>query len=398
MIMNGEHQRPLRVLHIVDTLGVGGAETWLIQLLRHWAGTKGVEADILLTSGRAGVFDDEAASLGAQLFYVRYGRSDLVGFAGSYRKILQQDDYNAVHDHQDYTSGWRWLLSYGLRPPIRVSHVHNPIMHYHSNYSISFSRRCTAAVGRFLMARLATHVCGTSAQLLGEYGFEPGARQKPTVSAVHCGIDVARFNGDAAAARSSLRGEFGWPESSQIILFAGRLDRAMEFDHPQNHKNSWFALHAAKAAASRDQTVRLLMAGGGDEMRAQLESVIAEWGLSNRFRLVGVRHDMPRLMRGSDVLLFPSRQEGLGMVAVEAQAAGLPVLASTAVPRECVVLPELCEFLPLAEGPSAWGETLLRAMERPHLPMMRCRKAFVGSPFSIEESAASLERIYRGES
>ena len=82
------------------------------------------------------------------------------------------------------------------------------------------------------------------------------------------------------------------------------------------------------------------------------------------------------------------------MVAVEAQAAGLPVLVSTAVPRECVVLPELCEFLSLNRPLEEWAETLLHITTKPRLPMEKCRDAVQASPFSIENSAVTLSSIY----
>ena len=69
--------RRLRVLQIVDTLGMGGAETWLMELLRLWhrEGADRPQMDFLATSGNRGVFDDEATALGARIFYLRYGRS-----------------------------------------------------------------------------------------------------------------------------------------------------------------------------------------------------------------------------------------------------------------------------------------------------------------------------------
>jgi glycosyltransferase involved in cell wall biosynthesis len=168
----------------------------------------------------------------------------------------------------------------------------------------------------------------------------------------------------------------------------------MEFDHPQNHKNSWFALNVAQAAIEKQPAIRLLMAGAGDHSRYELESRIEAWGLKDKLRLIGVRKDIPRLMRAADVLFFPSRQEGLGMVAVEAQAAGLPVLASIAVPRECVVIPELYNALPLDEPIELWAATLLEIITKPRTPLGLCRRALESSPFSIANSARRLEEIY----
>ena len=182
--------------------------------------------------------------------------------------------------------------------------------------------------------------------------------------------------------------------SSKLILFAGRLDRATEFEHPQNHKNSWFALNVVRAAVERQPSVRFLMAGAGEHSRQDLESRIESWGLKDNLRLIGVRKDIDRLMRAADVLLFPSRQEGLGMVAVEAQAAGLPVLASTAVPRECVVIPELYTALALDEPIELWAAALLQIMTKPRPPLEHCRRALESSPFSIANSARRLEEIY----
>ena len=73
-------KHPIRVLQVVDTLGMGGAETWLMELLKYWQGTGGDEMDLLVTSGKRGIFDDEACKLGARLFYAPYRRSDLPAF------------------------------------------------------------------------------------------------------------------------------------------------------------------------------------------------------------------------------------------------------------------------------------------------------------------------------
>ena len=118
----------LKVLHIVDTLGMGGAETWLMELLRLWhrEGENRPQIDFLATSGNPGVFDDEATALGARIFYLRYGRSNIISFRRGLRQILKRGEYTVIHDHQAYVSGWHFAIGDGLLPRVRLTHIHNP--------------------------------------------------------------------------------------------------------------------------------------------------------------------------------------------------------------------------------------------------------------------------------
>lgn len=388
--------RRLRVLQIVSTLGMGGAETWLMELLKYWQHIGGAQMDFLLTSGNRGIFDDEARKLGACLYYVPYRRSNIPHFIREFRRILREGRYDVLHDHSDYVSGWRFLMGLGVLPNVRVTHVHNPWLHIGANYAVNPSRRLSTLIGKKLVNRLATQICGTSGAILRQYGFQSGRKQKPPVTVVYCGIDVSLFGSARDRDRASVLREFGWPDDAKIVLFAGRLDRALEFDHPQNHKNSWFALNVARAALAIEPRLRLLMAGAGDQERKELERRICEWGLQGKLNLIGVRLDIPRLMRAADVLLFPSRQEGLGMVAVEAQAAGLPVLASTAVPPEATVITELVTSLPLSEPIVRWADTLLDMMSVPRVSAEVYRSAMEASDFSIANSSRNLLRVYTG--
>jgi glycosyltransferase involved in cell wall biosynthesis len=82
------------------------------------------------------------------------------------------------------------------------------------------------------------------------------------------------------------------------------------------------------------------------------------------------------------------------MVAVEAQAAGLHVLASDAVPREAEVVSGLMTFLPIAAGSVAWAAKLAELMRLPRFETAIAAKAVSASPFSIEQSLGSLLAIY----
>jgi glycosyltransferase involved in cell wall biosynthesis len=343
--------------------------------------------DICLTGG-VGEFDEEARALGAKLFYLPYSRKSLHRFIPAFRRILSKGRYHAIHDHQDYVAGMHFLFGLGHLPPIRIVHVHNPSVNI-AFFSSSLVRRSVLLTGKHLLRYFATHILGTSRQIITEYGFDDRFFRNVPLRAAHCGFEVTRYQGRYQQLHSDLCKEFGWKETAKIILFVGRLDSNC------NQKNPAFALDVGKVCIAKDPDIHMIVAGGGDEVRKELEAKTKSWALENRIRLIGIRSDVPRLMSGSDVLLFPSVAEGLGMVAVEAQAAGLRVLASDATPRECVVVPGMVEFLSLKESAAHWADAALRLINLPRPDSEECNETVRDSPFSIENSAATLLSIYQ---
>ena len=209
--------RPVRVLQIIDTFSMGGAETWLIEALRLWARNGEVASDFLMTSGNRGIFDDEAAALGAKLHYLAYNRRNLQTFIRGFRRILRENSYDAIHDHQDYTAGWHFLMGGRHIPPRRIVHVHNPSYTIRLTYGVTAARRATIAVGKRLIARYATHITGTSRHIVTEFGFDAPMFGRIPKAALHCGFDKGRFLGDAGA-KASLCRELGWPDGAPIAL------------------------------------------------------------------------------------------------------------------------------------------------------------------------------------
>lgn len=378
-----------RVLHVFHSLGMGGAETWLVALLE-WLAQNGdtlpvdVQVDVCLTGGERAVLDDRVAALGATLHYLRYEGRHLKRFRKDFRSLLANGRYDAIHDHADYAAGVHLLCGLGELPPARVVHVHNPS----ATFDRSLVKRLARAVGRGAVVRLATTVAGTSLRILHDYGLapHPGAAQRRV--ALHCGFDLAPFADDAARARADVRAEFGWSADSRILLFVGRLESHF------NQKNPRLALEIARECFAKDSRVRALFVGAGDESRRQIESELEAAGLANVIRLAGIRFDVPRLMLASNLLLFPSIAEGLGMVAVEAQAAGLRVLASDTTPRECEVVPGMITFVSLAEPATQWAERALELLDAPAPDRDASRAAVNRSPFSIASSVVALLDVY----
>src|SRR5690242_19822564 len=92
---------PIKVLQVLGSLGMGGAETWLMEVLRLWSTDRSryPRMDFLITGQQRGLFDDEAQRLGANVFYVRFQRKQLLRFTMEFRRILRTERYEAIHDH-----------------------------------------------------------------------------------------------------------------------------------------------------------------------------------------------------------------------------------------------------------------------------------------------------------
>jgi glycosyltransferase involved in cell wall biosynthesis len=99
-----------------------------------------------------------------------------------------------------------------------------------------------------------------------------------------------------------------------------------------------------------------------------------------------------------DLFLFPSLHEGLGLVLVEAQAAGLPAVYADVVPREADVAPPLLFRLPLTASAEVWADRVIRSLDEPaSLSAATAYQRLSESAFGIRHSVSGLRRVYSGE-
>lgn len=128
-------------------------------------------------------------------------------------------------------------------------------------------------------------------------------------------VDVDAFS----QAQPITRAELGLPLDEPVVLWTGRLDPVKGFEE----------MLGAFARVVRGCPASLLLAGEGP-YRPEIERLIARHGLTGRVRLLGARHDISRLLCGADAFLFCSRTEGLPNSVLEAMAARLPIVATSA--------------------------------------------------------------------
>jgi glycosyltransferase involved in cell wall biosynthesis len=137
------------------------------------------------------------------------------------------------------------------------------------------------------------------------------------VEVIANGIDTDRFV-PAPAARAEVRAELGLAANDFAVMMVARLDPI---------KDHVTAIRACARASGAIPGLRLVVVGDGPE-RPKIEAAIRESNLGGRVRLLGTRHDVPRVLSGADTLLLTSVSEGIPLTVIEAMATGLPVVST----------------------------------------------------------------------
>lgn len=377
---NAKNRDPIRILHAVGSLRRGGIEAWLMEMFRNIDRDE-FQMDFLVQREVGGGHEPEARELGAEIF-VAAGARHPVQYASDFFSIVrEQGPYDVIHAHQGNYSGFVVLLGALAGIPVRISHSHN--MH-DPGKAASPGWRAYTEVARRVIRTCATDQIGISRPAARSLFGEAWEEQENT-RVLHYGISVDEFE-DPPEPRS-IRDELGIPEGAEVVGHVGRFAR---------QKNHEFLVEILRRLADQRENLHALLVGGG-RRRDSIERLGADYGLEDRVTFPGVRDDVPDLMSSAmDVFLFPSRWEGLGLVLVEAQAAGLPCVYSDVIPREVEVNPDLLRRRSLEESAETWAaETaaLLDEIERPSTA--EALQVVRESRFNLDRGVERLERLYR---
>lgn len=124
-------------------------------------------------------------------------------------------------------------------------------------------------------------------------------------------------------------------------------------------KNQTFLLQVFRKVNSTNPNTELWLVGDGQD-REKIEKLAQELNISESIKFLGQREDVNRIMQGMDCFVFPSLSEGLGIVAIEAQASGLPTIVSDGVPDD-VLITELANKIRLSDGIEKWANALSKS-------------------------------------
>ncbi|WP_232238815.1 glycosyltransferase family 1 protein [Paenibacillus forsythiae] len=299
-----------------------------------------IQFDFMVHRLERGHYDDEIEALGGVIHRMPPIRP------GNYRIYFKKlaeffrahPEYRVVHSHINENSSFVLRAARQAGIPCRIAHSHLSDL----RLDLKFPFRVYA---KYTMKDHPTRYFACSKNA-GRWLFGKGIEEKNDLIVMNNAISLQDFAFDPSA-REQVRDELQAGER----LVIGHVGR---FNEQKNHS---FLLDIFHSVYRRNRNVLLVLVGAG-----QLEPVIRrkaeKLGLGEHVAFLGVRSDISRLMQGMDLFLFPSLYEGLPVVLVEAQAAGLRCIASGAITREADLTGRV-QFIGLQESPDHWARAVL---------------------------------------
>lgn len=295
-------------------------------------------------------------------------KEDVKNYIGCLYRLLAEG-YDGIHVHGN--SGTMFIET----ALAKLRGVKKILVHTHST---STNHPFVNALLKYPMMWLAEE-CLACSRAAGDwlYGKHP-------YRVMNNAIDLEKYHFDPEK-REAYRKEFQAGPEEYLIGHIGH------FTPPKNH---FFLIDIFRAYLTQEPKAKLVLIGDGPD-RESVREKVQQAGLEDRVIFTGRRADAWSLYSTMDLFLLPSRWEGLPLVALEAQANGLPVLMSDVVTQDAKCT-EAVFYAPLTDTPEAWAEHIadIRKMELPRTSANV--RAIAECGFDIFQEAETLRKIYLG--
>lgn len=364
----------IRVLQVIGAMNRAGAETFIMNVYRN-IDRDAVQFDFLVNAENECDYDREILDLGGRIFRVPYYR--IANYA-SYRKSVasffdEHPEHRIVHGHIGLCAPI-YLHEARLRGRYAIAHSHG------ANQPLSLAGLMYRA-SSFPVRFEADHyfACSTKAGI-DRFGRAIVA-DSSRFDIVNNGISLDDFRIDYAVHAERKR-QLGL-DSLLVVGHTGRFVDA---------KNHGFLLRVFKEIKSLAPHAVLLLVGDGP-LREDIESESRQLGIEDSVIYTGVVQDVPNWMAAMDVFVFPSRNEGLPLALVEAQAAGLPCVISDAI-DESAAATDYARILTLNESCGVWADTAIKYSAYRKAAIEENAAMLRSKGFDIRDTVEKLQEFY----
>lgn len=356
----------IRILHVVTYMGRGGLETVLMNYYRNIDRTK-VQFDFLTHRDFRADYDDEIESLGGKI----YRLPRLIPWSSSYKKSLntffkKHPGYKIVHVHQDCLSAVILKAAHNNGVPVRIAHSHcnNQVKNIKYLIKLWYRRK---------ISKYSTELFACSKEA-GKWMFRDSSF-KILRNAIN-----SRELSYSPCCSVEVRDHLSISKNALVIGHVGRFE---------SEKNHVFLIDIFNELQKKHPDSFLLLIGDG-VLRHEIESKVKYLGLSSKVIFTGISNNVPSLLQAMDIFVMPSKYEGLGLAAIEAQASGLTCCVSDTVSKECNVT-GLVHYYSLNNTAESWADFVLSNIGNERVDTTALIKK---SGYDLAENALWLQEHY----
>lgn len=330
-------EKPVRIAQVVGKMVGGGLEATVMNYYRHLDHSK-VQYDFLVDNDSTYI-PDEIEQLGGRVIMVPPYQNQ-AAYQKTLQRIFRENRYPMVYSHLNTLSVFPLFAAWRAKVPIRIAHNHSTACR--NEYKKTLMKNLLRPFAKVFP----THLCACS-RFAGNYLFGKRAVESGKVTIWQNAVELDRFLYNESD-REETRRKLGI-ENRFVVGHVGR------FIHQKNHA---FVVDVFREVHLRNPDSVLLLAGTGSLM-PEIKKRVHAYGLDDVVIFAGNQPCIERFYSAMDVFLMPSFYEGLGMVAVEAQISGLPVIGADTIPVEAKFC-DLLHYLSLKDSASKWADEVLK--------------------------------------
>lgn len=360
-----------KVLVFGMTENPGGVESVIMNYYRN------INRDIMqfdfLCNCESVAYEREIEKLGGKIYKIIARKKNFLKFRKELKDFLLANaaQYSAIWVNVCSLVNIDYLIyakKYGIAR--RIIHCHN------ADNDAGFLKGIIHKVNRDKLSSIATDFWSCSEDA-SPWFFDESILQSKSYRVIVNAINIEKYKNNELI-RNEFRRQFGL-EEKVVVGHVGRF-------HFQ--KNHMFLVNVFEELSKRDNRYHLLLVGQG-ELEPQIRNSIKNKQLVERVTFAGVRDDVENLYQMMDIFVLPSVFEGLGIVAVEAQASLLPCLLADTIPK-CVKVNDNVEFLSLSQDIKKWADMIEKMLEKSTIAFTN---KLENSEYNIVAQARSIERI-----
>jgi glycosyltransferase involved in cell wall biosynthesis len=362
--------KPIRILHVFASLDRGGAETMIMTIYRKIDKEK-IQFDFIVNDQKEEyAYESEIKSLGGKIYRMpEFKLYNYFSYKKKWSKLLSEhSEWKIIHGHHT-TPACIYLSVANALDRVTIAHSH-----------IAGGDKSLKNLVKKLLRRPLSNTADylfACSELAAKWMF---GKNNERVTIINNSIETEKFIFNIEN-RVSLRKKLNLNDKF-VIGHVGRF-------HEQ--KNHAFLLDIFYKVLKKKDNAILLLVGDG-ELRTLIEDKVRKLGIEDKVIFTGVRSDIPDLLQVMDVFVFPSLYEGLGIVLIEAQTAGLKCFTSDkVVPNEAKVT-NLLEYISLKKSPGYWAEAIINANDG--YKRISMDKVVKDTGYDVEENVKWLQNFY----